>query len=138
MEQQTVHEETGEIDTPTLRMLGLPNLIQIVTEDIIDADKIQRARDRTAIKMQKIKAKVDSYLEKANLDDLSWDPDIVNEQIQRAERQMHKIAKFIWEEMIVENGGGENEDSQATYVQKLELVNDILNQEIKKGNQKKF
>ena len=138
MEQQTVHEETGEIATPTLRMLGLPNLIQIVAEDMIDADKIQRARDRTEQKMEKIKAKVDSYLEKANLDDLSWDPDIVNEQIQRAERQMHRIAKFISKEMIADNEDGENEDSKATYVEKLKLVNNILNQEIKTGNQKKF
>ena len=82
--------------------------------------------------------KIDSYLEKANLDDLSRDPDIVNEQIQRAETQMHRIAKLIWKEMIADNEDGEKEDSKATYVQKLKSVKKILNQGIKEGNQEKF
>ena len=82
--------------------------------------------------------KIDSYLEKANLDDLSRDPDIVNEQIQRAETQMHRIAKFIWKEMIADYEDGENEDSKAAYVEKLERVKDVLIQEIKEGNQYKF
>ena len=117
-------------------MLGLPNLRQLdTTEDMIDADTIQKARDRTAQKIQEIKTKVDSYLEKANLDDLSRDPDIVNEQIERAERQMHRIAKLLWKEMISNNEDGKNEDSKATYVEKLEYIKENLRKEIEEGNQ---
>ena len=136
----TVDEKTGQIDAPTLKILGLPNLRKLdTTEEMIDADKIQKARDRTAQKIQEIKAKVDSYLEKAKLDDLSRDPDIVNEQIERAERQMHRIAKFIWNEMIDDDKeDGEKEDSNATYAEKLEHVKDVLNQGIKEGNLLKF
>ena len=55
MEDQTVgkvDEKTGQIDAPTLKMLGLPNLRKLdTTEEMIDADKIQRSRDKTTKKM---------------------------------------------------------------------------------------
>ena len=40
--------------------------------------------------------------------------------------------------MVDNNEVGENEDSKATYVEKLEYIKENLSKEIEEGNQKKF
>ena len=82
-----------------------------------------------------MQSKVDEYFGRVDLDQLSDDPDLSLDQIDKSERLMHKIANYIFKETVEID---ENEDSMATYVEKIEQAQSILQTAIDEGTNLKY
>ena len=128
-----INEEIKIKPTLILEELGLPDLKQIETEVKPDADKIQREKEKVTQYMKEIKDKVNSYLSRADLSILSKDPEISNMQIEKPERQLYKIAQFVWSKIAKDNENEEKKSSEITYVEMIEQVQSILQQAINEG-----
>ena len=136
LKDQSAAEITGDIQIkpiPTLKKLGLPDLKHIETEIKPDADKVQTGKEKVTQYMKEIKDKVNSYLSRAELGILSKDPEISNMQIEKSEKQLYKIAQFVWSKIAKDNENEEKKSSEITYVEMIEQVQSILQQAINEG-----
>ena len=110
-----------------LRVEELKEIEKITTADQI---KIQKAKEKIAERIQQMQNKVDEYFGRIDLDKLGGDPDVSLDQINKSEKLMHRIANYIFKEMVEID---ESEDSMATYVEKIEQAQSILQTAIDEG-----
>ena len=116
-------EQISESLSSTLKILGVKELKEIKAQTDTNQDKIQKAKDKTEAKIQQMQNKVDEYFGRVDLDKLADKPDASLDQIDKSERLMHKIANYIYKELIDTD---ENEDSDITYVEKIQQAQNTL------------
>ena len=116
-------EQISESLSSTLKILGVKELKEIKAQTDTNQDKIQKAKDKTAAKIQQMQTKVDEYFGRVDLDKLADKTDASLDQIDKSERLMHKIANYIYKELIDTD---ENEDSDITYVEKIQQAQNTL------------
>ena len=126
-----IEEEKQDDKQPSLlKNLGVEELKEIEKIATADQIKIQKAKEKIVEKIQQMQNKVDEYFGRIDLDKLRDEPDVSLEQIDKSERLMHRIANYIFKEMVEID---ENEDSMATYVEKIEQAQSILQTAIDEG-----
>ena len=116
-------EQSNMLQFFVLRNLGVEELKEIEKIATVDQNKIQRTKEKITERIQQMQNKVDEYFKRIDLDQLSYDPDLSLDQIDKSERLMHRIANYIFKETIEID---ENEDSMSTYVEKIEQAQSIL------------
>ena len=128
-------EQSDMMQFSVLRNLGVEEFIQIERIAEADQNKIQKAKEKITERIQQMQNKVDEYFGRVDLDQLADDPDLSLDQIDKSERLMHRIANYIFKE-VAEND--ENEDSMATYVEKIEQTQSALQTAIDEGINLKY
>ena len=126
-------EQLNKTLTSVLEILGVKELKEIESELGVDQSKIKKAKEKTAEKIQQMQTKVDEYFDRVNLQKLDDNPEVSLGQIEKAEKQMHKVGNYIYSEMVKAD---ENEDIMTNYVEKIQQVQSILSSTIKEGNKK--